>query len=167
MVFWHPIHDNLNPLSMIFWTPYSSYFWPPTHGIWTPYRLYFEPATHGILTPTHGIVTSLSMVFHSISFGHCAVCSSSIYGSWLPLWYLQTPLKNNSLCYKHYRDYVNIVVNCYKCLPNPLIGNSPYTTSDPLLKPLPENISNVSIAMTDTLKFVKSPCNYIPVDHNG
>jgi hypothetical protein len=28
----------------------------------------------------------------SFSFGHCVVCSSSIYGSWLPLWYLQTLL---------------------------------------------------------------------------
>ena len=25
-------------------------------------------------------------------FGHCVVCSSSIYGFWLPLWYLQTLL---------------------------------------------------------------------------
>ena len=25
-------------------------------------------------------------------FGHCYVCSSSIYGFWLPLWYLQTLL---------------------------------------------------------------------------
>jgi hypothetical protein len=22
-----------------------------------------------------------------VSFGHCVVCSSSIYGFWLPLWY--------------------------------------------------------------------------------
>ena len=29
------------------------------------------------------------------SFGHCVVCSSSIYGFWLPLWYLQTLLKDN------------------------------------------------------------------------
>jgi hypothetical protein len=28
--------------------------------------------------------------FCSFSFGHCVVCSSSIYGFWLPLWYLQT-----------------------------------------------------------------------------
>ena len=28
------------------------------------------------------------------SFGHCVVCSSSIYGLWLPLWYLQTLLEN-------------------------------------------------------------------------
>jgi hypothetical protein len=28
------------------------------------------------------------------SFGHCVVCPSSIYGFWLPLWYLQTLLIN-------------------------------------------------------------------------
>jgi hypothetical protein len=27
-----------------------------------------------------------------LSFGHCVVCSSSIYGFWLTLWYLQTLL---------------------------------------------------------------------------
>jgi hypothetical protein len=31
--------------------------------------------------------------FCTFSFGHCAVCSSSIYGFWLPLWYLQTLLR--------------------------------------------------------------------------
>jgi hypothetical protein len=30
--------------------------------------------------------------FCTFSFGHCVVCSSSIYGLWLPLWYLQTLL---------------------------------------------------------------------------
>jgi len=30
--------------------------------------------------------------FCTFSFGHCVVCSSSIYGIWLPLWYLQTLL---------------------------------------------------------------------------
>jgi hypothetical protein len=30
--------------------------------------------------------------FCTFSFGNCAVCSSSIYGFWLPLWYLQTLL---------------------------------------------------------------------------
>ena len=28
--------------------------------------------------------------FCSFSFGHCVVCPSSIYGFWLPLWYIQT-----------------------------------------------------------------------------
>ena len=31
--------------------------------------------------------------FCTFSFGHCVVCSSSIYGFWLPLWNLQTLLK--------------------------------------------------------------------------
>ena len=30
--------------------------------------------------------------FCTFSFGHCVVCSSSIYGFWLSLWYLQTLL---------------------------------------------------------------------------
>jgi hypothetical protein len=30
--------------------------------------------------------------FCTFSFGHCVVCSFSIYGFWLPLWYLQTLL---------------------------------------------------------------------------
>jgi hypothetical protein len=29
--------------------------------------------------------------FCTFSFGHCVVCSSSIYRFWLPLWYLRTP----------------------------------------------------------------------------
>jgi hypothetical protein len=30
-----------------------------------------------------------------LSFGHCVVYSSSIYGFWLPLWYLQTCLRSH------------------------------------------------------------------------
>ena len=32
------------------------------------------------------------LTFWPFSFGHFVVCSSSIYGFWLPLWYLQTLL---------------------------------------------------------------------------
>ena len=32
--------------------------------------------------------------FCTFSFGHCVVCSTSIYGLWLPLWYLQTLLNH-------------------------------------------------------------------------
>ena len=35
--------------------------------------------------------------FWTFSFGHCVVCSSSIYGIWLPLWYLQTRLNTNNI----------------------------------------------------------------------
>jgi hypothetical protein len=34
---------------------------------------------------------SLFVILHVFYFGHCFVCYSSIYGFWLPLWYL--PLK--------------------------------------------------------------------------
>jgi len=34
--------------------------------------------------------------FCTFSFGHCVVCSSSIYGFWLPLWYLQTLLESKT-----------------------------------------------------------------------
>ena len=33
--------------------------------------------------------------FYPFSIGHCAVCSSSIYGFWLPLWYPQTLLTSD------------------------------------------------------------------------
>jgi hypothetical protein len=33
--------------------------------------------------------------FCPFSFDHCVVCSSLIYGFWLPLWYLQTLLRSN------------------------------------------------------------------------
>jgi hypothetical protein len=38
--------------------------------------------------------------FCIFSFGHCVVCSSSIYGFWLPLWYLQTLLSTVVLTIK-------------------------------------------------------------------
>ena len=42
--------------------------------------------------------------FCTFSSGHCVVCSSSIYGFWLPLWYYQTLLNTSTtLIYAHYR----------------------------------------------------------------
>ena len=38
--------------------------------------------------------------FCTFSFGHCVVCSSSICGFWLPLWYLQTLITKISLISK-------------------------------------------------------------------
>jgi hypothetical protein len=40
--------------------------------------------------------------FCTYSFGHCVVCSSSIYGFWFPLWYLQTLLKDMLDCAQNY-----------------------------------------------------------------
>jgi hypothetical protein len=45
------------------------------------------------------------LTFCIFSFGHCVVCSSSIYGFWLRLWYLQTFLITISKSEKN-RHYV-------------------------------------------------------------
>jgi len=51
----------------------------------------------------------LSIVVCTFSFGHCVVCSSSIYGLWLPLWYLQTLLRYN--IYIHVKQVMLLGVN--------------------------------------------------------
>ena len=45
--------------------------------------------------------------FCTFSFGHCVVCSSSIYRFWLPLWYPQTILMVPDLVYK-------FKISCFK-----------------------------------------------------
>jgi len=40
----------------------------------------------------------------TFSFGHCVVFSSSIYGFWLPFWYLQTLLKRCEIKYCKLKD---------------------------------------------------------------
>jgi len=56
---------------------------------------------------TRSLVLYVSFVdsclsFCTFSFGHCVVCSSSIYGFWLPPWYLQTILAS----------YVPVISKC-------------------------------------------------------
>jgi hypothetical protein len=41
-------------------------------------------------------------------FGHCVVCSSSIYGFWLPLWYLQTLLWTVTTFCQVQKDQINV-----------------------------------------------------------
>jgi hypothetical protein len=55
-------------------------FWIPLFGIFWPLCRLFFFDIHILITPL-------------VSFDHCVVRSSSIYGFWLPLWYLQTLLK--------------------------------------------------------------------------
>jgi hypothetical protein len=61
-----------------------------------PEHLSSPPVVSGVRV-TRSLVLSVCFVdrclsFCTFSFGHCVVCSSSIYGFWLPLWYLQTLL---------------------------------------------------------------------------
>jgi hypothetical protein len=43
------------------------------------------------------------------SFGHCIVCPSSIYGFWLPLWYLQTILLTCTQILLNYFDFHSLL----------------------------------------------------------
>jgi hypothetical protein len=47
--------------------------------------------------------------FCTFSFCHCVVCSSSTYGFWLPLWYLQTLLPSD----EHYFSF--IMTRTFQC----------------------------------------------------
>ena len=68
-----------------------------------PQHLSSPPIFSGVrVTRFLSLYVCLSIVvcpFVFFSLGHCVVCSSSIYGFWLPLWYLQTLLPNkNKIC---------------------------------------------------------------------
>jgi hypothetical protein len=59
-----------------------------------PEHLSLPPVLSGFRV-ARSLVLYVCFVDHCLSFctfpfGHCVVCSSSIYGFWLPLWYLQT-----------------------------------------------------------------------------
>ena len=59
-----------------------------------PEHLSSPPVFNGVHV-TRSLVLCVCFVdrclsFYTFSFGHCVVYSSSIYGFWLPLWYLQT-----------------------------------------------------------------------------
>ena len=65
-----------------------------------PEHLSSPPVFSGIRV-TRYLVWCVCLVDHCLSFctfsfGHCVVCSSSIYGFWLPLWYLYTLLVSSS-----------------------------------------------------------------------
>ena len=62
--------------------------------------------------------------FCTFSFGHCGVCSSSIYGFWLPLWFLQTLLSYTEIlpetvCIKCtskmlvFYMYIHVQISCF------------------------------------------------------
>jgi protein-S-isoprenylcysteine O-methyltransferase Ste14 len=71
-----------------------------------PEHLSSSPIFSGVGVATYlvfcVIFVNRCLSFCPFSFGHCVVCSSSIYGFWLPLWCLRTlptdiiNIKNNS-----------------------------------------------------------------------
>jgi len=54
-----------------------------------------SPPGFGGVRVTRSLVLYVCLSFCTFSVGHCVVCSSSIYGFSLPLWYLETLLKCN------------------------------------------------------------------------
>jgi hypothetical protein len=71
--------------------------------------LYASPWINGGVRGTRSLVLCVCFVdrclsFCTFSFGYCVVCSSSIYGFWLPLWYLQTLLKENTHNLNHVKQ---------------------------------------------------------------
>ena len=66
-----------------------------------PEHLSSPPVFSGVRV-TRSLVFSVCFVDRCLSFctfslGHCVVYSSSIYGFWFPLWYLQTLLSSDSV----------------------------------------------------------------------
>ena len=66
-----------------------------------PEHLSSPPVYNGVRV-TRSLVLYVCFVDHCLSFctfsfGHCVVCSSSIYGFWLSLYYLQTHLIDEDL----------------------------------------------------------------------
>ena len=55
----------------------------------------------------------LFLSFCSFSFDLCVVCSSSIYGFWLPLWYLLILLGSGCQFYVQFLD--SLVISAYFC----------------------------------------------------
>ena len=50
----------------------------------------------------------LKHYYDNLTFDHCVVCSSSIYGFWLPRWYLQTLILADIIAmFKHYYNSLN------------------------------------------------------------
>ena len=79
--------------------------WLPPFGIFWPLCCLFFFYLRIMVTSLWyllAIVLSVLLLFTDygylplVSFGHCVVCSSFIYGLWLPLWYLQTLLQRIS-----------------------------------------------------------------------
>ena len=80
-----------------------------------PEHLSSPPVFSGVRV-TRSLVLYLCFIdrclsFCTFSFGHCVVCSSSIYGFWLYLWYLQTLHIYLYLLYSHTTfDYYFVLV---------------------------------------------------------
>ena len=104
-------------MDIICW--FTCSFWHLNHSAFQyfGYELSLPCLSFWTFSFCHCVVCSSSIygfwlpLWYFQAFDHCVVCSSSIYGFWLPLWYLQTLLTWWRLFHKH------VVVPKIKYLP--------------------------------------------------
>jgi len=79
-----------------------------------PEHLSSSPVFSGVRVTRYVVVyvcfVDRCLSFCTFLFGHCAVCSSSIYGFWLLLWYLLATVLSVLLRYT-YSDYLPLVTS--------------------------------------------------------
>jgi hypothetical protein len=76
-----------------------------------------------------------------VSFGHCVVCPSSIYGFWLPLCYLQTSLKYR-ITHSHTNSFISFRDWKYKFLPlSRFLMLTIYDTAQPFQAAMSDHVS--------------------------
>jgi hypothetical protein len=78
----------------IFWITWPVIIFDSTTCDGAPFSKFYKQSVLHMLT--------LWVIIH-----HCVVCSSSIYGFWLPLWYILTLLTSNQHCsYVHFTKHL-------------------------------------------------------------
>jgi hypothetical protein len=95
------------------------------------------------------ICTFMCMFYRSLFvlflFGHCVVCSSSIYRFWLPLWYLQTLIWTVTTFCQVQKDQINVHNSGILCIN--------WSTLYSCLLPLSEKNNLIPYSIFDHLTF--------------
>jgi hypothetical protein len=73
------------------------FFWPLCCLFFFDIRILIAPLVSSSSSYSYACFVDRCLSFCTFSFGHCFVCSSSICGFWLPIWYLQSHLTAWSL----------------------------------------------------------------------
>ena len=87
--------------------------------------MYMKIRTFTICSVLYVCFEDLCLSFCSFSFGHCVVCSSSIYRLLLPLWYLQPLLISYELFLLLHRNTPN---GAWSTIGSRLINNNEKST---------------------------------------
>ena len=80
-----------------------------SNGDWENGSKYFFSETTDLFSFMYGFVDRCLSIC-PFSFNHCVVCSSLIYGFWLPHWYLQTLLKPAQYINDQFMALTNVII---------------------------------------------------------